>query len=274
MNPEHVRYFAKFIEDELGIIYDDSNHFQLVGRLQDMMKLYAFKSLDEMYQKALGGIFGGFRQMLLDVATNNETFFFRDTKVFQSLSGSVIPDLASQVKPHETLRIWSAACSAGQEPYSMAILLAELREEMNLPKVEILATDISKRVLDRAQTGIYSQLEVQRGLPIPLLIKYFTKTNDDRWELKPEIRSNVTFKEKNLKDSFNDMGTFHLVLCRNVLIYHKMEGKIDIIDRISKRLNPNGCLILGSAESLFGVSNAFNQLIKDGVVFHLPKVAA
>jgi chemotaxis protein methyltransferase CheR len=271
MKPEHIRFFAKYIEDELGIVYDELNHFQLTSRLQEIMKFYSFSSLEQMYLKAKEGISGGFKQMLLDVATNNETFFFRDPKVFQNLLNSAIPNLVAELRPNETLRIWSAACSTGQEPYSMAILLAELRARMSLPKVEIIATDISQRILERARKGCFSQLEVQRGLPTPLLIKYFTKNENDLWSLKPEIKLAVTFREKNLKKSFDDLGLFHLILCRNVLIYQNMKNKVDIVNRITKQLNPGGYLILGAAESLFGISNEFTQLVQEGVILHKTK---
>lgn len=273
MKQEHIDYFAKFIEAELGIIYNEENLFQLQTRLQETMKFATVDTLDALYEKAKNGMSGALKQMLLDIATNNETSFFRDPKVFQGLSNSIFPEIISRLAPGETLRIWSAACSFGQEPYSIAMLLNELGQRLAVPKFEITATDISSNALQRAESGKYSQLEVQRGLAIPLLIKYFTKDKGDYWTIKPEISSHIHFKKKNLKDSFADLGKFHLILCRNVLIYQKVEAKADIITRLAMQLLQKGYLVLGSAESLLGISTEFNQAVLDGMVVHQTKAA-
>ncbi|MEO5969873.1 MAG: protein-glutamate O-methyltransferase CheR [Bdellovibrionia bacterium] len=271
MNKEQFDFFSKYIEKEIGIVYSEENRFQLQARLNDIMKFYSLSTFDDLYHKAKDGISSTFKQLLLDIATNNETLFFRDQKVFQGLAKFVLPELISSLPPGETLKIWSAACSFGQEPYSIAIALMELKKKMFVPNFQIVATDISSIALERANSARYSQLEVQRGLPIHLLIQYFTKDPDDYWTLKPEVRSSVRLQIKNLKDSFTDLGNFHLIFCRNVLIYQKLDNKIDIIHRLEKQLTQKGRLLLGSAESMIGISDRFSQVIREGMIMYQSK---
>ncbi len=268
MLAEHLNFFSKFIEKELGIVYSEKNYYQLEARLEEIAKIFGLPDIAAVYNKAKEGITGSFKQLILDTATNNETSFFRDTRAFQAIEKIILPEIISKVPPEEPLRVWSAASSCGQEPYSITMMFKELQQKSSFPKFKITATDISERVLERAKKGCYSQLEIQRGLSAQYMIKYFQKDTQDQWTINPEIRDLVEFKQKNLKENFNFIYKFHLILCRNVLLYQSIESKIDIINRISKCLTPNGYLILGAGESLVGLSNPFEQILADGMVVY------
>lgn len=274
LNSQQLKFFADFIQKELGIVYSHENYFQLEKRILEISKQLQLPSEEALYDKAQSGISGHFRQLLLDVATNNETSFFRDPKIFRAIENHVIPDIVQKFPKLSVIRIWCAASSFGQEPYSLAMLLAEMKvKNPRLPRFEIVATDISQAALNRAKEGKYSQLEVQRGLPAALLAKYFTKSKDDMWTVKPEIRISVQFKTQNLLDPLNGLGQFEIVLCRNVLIYQTESKKKEIIGEVTKRISGQGALILGAAESLLGLSDKFDQVLKEGAVFFSRKAA-
>lgn len=262
-----LEFFAKYIEDELGIVYAETNHFQLQHRLEEIATLLGVKDLGELHALARQGIQGQFRELLLDLATNNETSFFRDPKVFRAIESIVL-------KAADRLRIWSAAASTGQEALSVAILIEEYNFKMK-PGVRysILGTDISERALQRAKAGVYSQLEVQRGLPAPHLIKYFRKEGADKWSSIPELKSRLEFRKINLTKPFSFPEPFELILCRNMLIYQNPERKKEILDRITAALAPGGYLVLGSGESLLGLSNDYVRCDADGAIIYRKKPA-
>ena len=193
MSPETL-FFAKYIERELGIVYSDFNYYQLENRLQEIVRILGLKDVTELHHTALKSISNDLKQLLLDVATNNETSFFRDPKVFRSLQKEILPGLFE--KTSEKVRIWSAASSFGQEPYTLALLATEHTKPSPhlLNNLEILATDISSRALERAQSGKYSQLEVQRGLAAALMIQYFTKDDQNFWTISPRFVHSFIFR--------------------------------------------------------------------------------
>ncbi len=268
-----LQFFAKEIEAELGIVYSESNYFQLQNRLEEIAKQVGANDIYALYESAKGGLTGPLKQLLLDIATNNETSFFRDPKIYKSIETLLFGQDTSPLQPYETLRIWSAACSTGQEPLSLAMMLTERSEKTKAAlSFNILATDISERVLNKAKTGVYTQLEVQRGLPAPMMLKYFTKDDQDRWTASMELRRHIEYGKLNLRDKFGFNGLFHTILCRNVLIYQSVEGKRDILTRITEALCPGGYLILGAGESLIGLSNDFEHKTVDGVIIYRKKI--
>ena len=273
LSAQQLKFFADFIEAELGIVYSASNAYQLEKRLDDICKALEVPDKEALWKKASDeGIQGHFRQLLLDTATNNETSFFRDPKVFHMIAEHIIPEWRKKNPDAKLFRIWSAASSFGQEPYSLVMMLEKLREtNHDMPRVEVLASDISEEALKKAKLGIYSQLEVQRGLEAMLLVKYFSKKDDDYWHIKPAIRGQVQFKKVNLLDITSIPSGFDLVLCRNVLIYQNEERKKTIISNITKKITDQGAFILGSAESLIGLSDQFQQEIYKGAVFYRKK---
>lgn len=270
---EILKYFSAYIEKEVGIIYSDHNAFQLRNRLEEIAKMMGEPSINTLYATAQKGIAGAFKQMLLDVATNNETSFFRDPKVFRAIEQTVLPGLLELATgSNREIKIWSAASSTGQEAVSLAILLEEQKSKIKDPfSFKIVGSDISERVLSKARDGVYTQLEVQRGLPAALMIKYFGKDERDRWAVRPVIKQKMEFRRQNLKESFTQIGKFGLILCRNILIYQNVDSKKEILDRVSEQLEPGGFLILGSGESLIGLSQEYHQVAVDGAVIYRKK---
>ncbi len=191
-----------------------------------------------------------------DAMTTNETLFFRDNKPFVALEKEILPAAAQRARAlGRPLRIWCAASSTGQEPYSIAMIVAQTEHLLGGTKVEITATDYSAAALARAKAGVYNQFEVQRGLPIQLMMKYFTQVPEG-YAIKPEIRQRVTYQEINLLDPFPSYWQFDIIFCRNVLIYFDVPTKKDVIDRMARLLTPGGSMFLGGTESTLGITDS------------------
>lgn len=199
------------------------------------------------------------RQRVAEAVAVPESYFFRNKDCYAYIGDTMLPQLMEQRAEERRLRIWSAACSTGQEPYSLAMLLAEKGHMLEGWTIEIVATDFSQDVLGRARAGHYSQFEVQRGLPITLLLKYFEKTGPN-WQVKPQIRDRVEFREQNLLHSYAPLGRFDIILCRNVLIYFGAEQRIAVLSRLARALAPDGYLVLGAAETTLGYSTNFRRV--------------
>lgn len=267
-----LKFFADFIEAELGIVYIEANYYQLEYRLKDISTQLGFADLPELHRSARSGIVGQLRSLLLDIATNNETSFFRDNSIFKALSECVVPELI-KAGNKRNLQLWSAASSAGQEIYSIAMEIDQARQSNSaIPPLQILASDVSGTILKRAEAGSYTQLEVQRGLPAKLMLHYFDKNDQDQWVVKSSLRNGITFQKLNLLHEWGHIGPFDIVFCRNVLIYQGVENKTKIIKKICNNLNPGGYLILGAAESLFGLSQDFDQQVHGTAVFYRKKL--
>lgn len=268
---EILRFFAKYIEKEIGIVYSTHNNFQLVNRLEEISKFMSVNNLEELYQLAQKGINGSFKQLLLDIATNNETSFFRDPKVFRAIE-CLIQQRRNE-SPNQPVRIWSAASSTGQEALSVSMIISELNLGKNPPlQYSILASDVCERALQRARQCVYSQLEVQRGLPIQMLVKYFRKDPQDRWLAVPELKSHIQYRKINLNDFAMPTEKFDFILCRNVLIYQSVENKVRVIESISSHLNEGGYLFLGAGESMLGVSSLYEQVSLEGAILYKKKL--
>jgi chemotaxis protein methyltransferase CheR len=193
----------------------------------------------------------------MEALTTNETLFFRDMAPFEALRMRVLPELMGQRPPTQTLRIWSAASSSGQEAYSVAMLVHEMKLESR--PVEILGTDISENILERARQAKYVQFEVNRGLPAIYLVKYFERVGLD-WRLKDGIRKMVTFRRFDLRQPVTPLGRFDIILCRNVLIYFDVETKVNILNQLWTALQPGGFLLLGGAETVLSVQDRFERI--------------
>ena len=194
--------------------------------------------------------------VVVEAMTTNETFFFRDKIPFDHLRETMLPAMLQARASRRALRIWCSASSTGQEPYSIAMCLKELGPALAGWRVEILATDLSQGVLEKSKAGIFSQFEVQRGLPIQMLVKHFTQVGE-LWQLNADIRAMVQHRQLNLLQDFANLGTFDLIFCRNVLIYFDQETKAATFERLARVLEPDGFLVLGAAESVVGISDAF-----------------
>ncbi len=272
-NQKELLFFAQLIEKELGIVYQEHNYFQLLNRLEQITTMMKVKDLPSLYELAQKNFDGEFKRKLLDISTNNETSFFRDAKVFHALEKLILEAVEKKTINDNKLRLWSAASSTGQEALSIAILVEELNQKKKIDlKLEILASDICSVALTKAKEARYSDLEVQRGLSDDLLKKYFEKKEDGKWYASSRLTQNITYKELNLKHSFPITDPFNFIFCRNVLIYQSIEGKTDILRRLSNCLVPCGYLVLGSGESLLGLSKDYEQIMVDGAVIYQKKI--
>lgn len=260
--PEVVAFFASLIERETGIQYGPVNQHLLENRLRELARTLGFADVAALWAEVRSrGLRGVERDTILDLATNNETSFFRDPEVFEFFKNVFVPQCTTSSR---AIKIWSAACSTGQEPYSLAIALDELARTGVARSYDLFATDISERVLSQARQGLYSQLEIQRGLAAALLVRYFEQTAVDgssapKFRVKPELKRDIAFHRLNLLDPWSNQGPFDIVFCRNVLIYQDVEGKKKIIKRMAGTLAPGGYLVLGGAESLLGLSSDFDM---------------
>ena len=256
MSPQDFDFISTLIKSRSGLVLTPDKSYLLESRLMPVARKHGLKGLDELI-----GVMRTRKEEALiievtEAMTTNESFFFRDIKPFDLLRDEVLPPLLEKRAAQKHLRVWCAAASSGQEPYSIAIVLKELGAKMAGWKVDMVGTDISHDILNKAKGGQYSQFEVQRGMPITLLLKYFDK-KDETWQIKDEIRNMVQYKYWNLLDDLKGLGGFDIVFCRNVLLYFEPETKAQVLDRIRSVMAEDGFLTLGAAETVVGITNAF-----------------
>jgi chemotaxis protein methyltransferase CheR len=255
ISPENYKYLQQEIYRESGIVLDGDKHYLLESRLLPVARAAKLPNLDELCVRLRAKASPGLAQEVIEALTTNETLFFRDMAPFDALRQRVIPELLE--KRPAKLAIWSAAASSGQEAFSIAMLIKEMK---TVPcPVDILGTDLSEQILDRAREAKYVQFEVNRGLPAAYLVKYFQRQELD-WQLKDEIRAMARFKRFDLRQPMAGLGKFDIVFCRNVLIYFDVETKIKILTQISSVLNPGGYLFLGGAETTQNLHNKFERV--------------
>ncbi|MCR9073668.1 MAG: protein-glutamate O-methyltransferase CheR [Alphaproteobacteria bacterium] len=256
MNQADFEHFIGFLKTKAGIVITAEKAYLVENRLAPVARKHGIASANDVLSKLRHAPPPALINDVLDAMTTNETLFFRDQRPFDQFRDKVIPELLERNAASKRIRIWCAACSSGQEPYSLAMLFNELGTKVAGWRLEIVATDISKTILDRARKAEYSQFEVQRGLPITMLVKYFEQKGE-AWALKQDIKSKVQFREFNLLESPRALGQFDVVFCRNVLIYFDHPTKADILSRIAGVMPSNGYLFLGGAETVLGVSDKF-----------------
>jgi chemotaxis protein methyltransferase CheR len=256
MNSADFHFLAAFLKERSGLIIGPDKTYLLEARLGPLLKTEGLSDMSELVERLHQPGRSAVKEKVVDAMTTNETSFFRDSHPFDNLRKSVIPGLIARRAATRTLRIWSAACSTGQEPYSLVMMLKEHFPVLSGWKVEIIATDLSTSVLVRAREGVYSTFEVQRGLPIQMLIRHFDQI-DQQWRIKPDLRQAVQFRPANLLEDLSALGIFDVVMCRNVLIYFDQPTKTRILHAIARRIAPDGALILGGAESVFGICESF-----------------
>jgi chemotaxis protein methyltransferase CheR len=242
-----------------GYVITTDKSYLLESRLAPVIKKHGIETMDMLTQKLRGAAPSVLIEDIVDAMTTNETMFFRDQKPFDKFRDFIVPNMLKAKGPNCTVRIWSAACSSGQEPYCLAMLMKENAMKWAGIKFEIIATDLSREILDQARAGKYSQFEVQRGMPIMMLVKYFTQTGET-WTIKDEIKNMVQFKQFNLLDSMDQFGTFDVIFCRNVLIYFDQVTKGKILEKMSRRVYKHGYLFMGGAETVLGITTSFKPL--------------
>lgn len=257
-NPEIYKFFSDYVYKHTGILYKETDYYRLDSRFNTLIKQFELKGVEELFNLYIQKITPEMHQTLIDLCTNNETYFMRDLKPFKAFSKEGVEYLKEKFPTAMSYNIWSAACSTGQEPFSLYMSLESFGNISNLDKFKVDASDISQEALKKARSGIYSGLEVQRGLPANLLIKYFTQEGDD-WKIDASIKNRVMFKTLNLLTDDFPAGQYHIIFCRNVLIYQDMENKKKILRKVSDSLKPGGLLFMGAGESLIGVDIPLTQ---------------
>ncbi len=256
MIPEEFSVLRGVLKQRSGLTLTEDKGYLLESRLTPILRKRGFNIFADLVAAVKKANDESLLVEVTEVMTTNESFFFRDTKPFDQFRDILLPTLMQNRVGSKIVRIWSAACSNGQEPYSLAMILREQAMKLEGWRIEIIATDLATGVLAKARSGIYSQFEVQRGLPIQYLVKYFKETGQG-WEIDSSIRAMVQFKEFNLLDNMSSLGNFDLVFCRNVLIYFDQPTKADVLDRIGHQMSVDGFLCLGGAETVLGVSDRF-----------------
>ena len=258
MSPLDYEFLCKLLKGQSGLALAGDKQYLVESRLLPLARKVGIASLAELVAK----IKDGGDRLAVEVVhamTTNESFFFRDKIPFDHFRDTIMPALLEARAAERRIRIWCAAASTGQEPYSLAICLKELKEQLAGWRVEILGTDLSTAVLEKAKAGVFTQFEVQRGLPIQMLMKHFAQVGE-MWQIAAEIRAMVQFRPLNLLSDFAYLGPFDLVFCRNVLIYFDQDTKVDVLARIARVTAPHGYLVLGAAETVVGLTDLFKPV--------------
>ena len=252
-------YISEMVRTRAAIVLEPGKEYLVEARLAPLVRELGLESIGALVTKLRQGSGGTLADRVTEAMTTNETSFFRDVAPFQALRTSVLPSVIEARKVQRSLRIWCAASSSGQEPYSIAMIIADAFPQVRDWDLQIIATDLSPAMVERGRAGVYKALEVNRGLPAPMLVKYFTKVGVD-YALKPEIRSMVNFSELNLIGSWPAFPTFDIVFLRNVLIYFDVDTKRMIFGRVKRLLAPDGFLFLGAAETTMNIDDGFERL--------------
>jgi|TARA_R110000796_G_scaffold118038_4_gene231337 chemotaxis protein methyltransferase CheR len=262
--------FREFLEKACGIVLGDNKQYLVSSRLNRLLEQEKIGSLGELVKRIQSQPRSNLRELVIDAMTTNETLWFRDVYPFEVLKKKLIPEFIKS-NPNQRLRIWSAACSSGQEPYSLSMSIDEF-ERSNAGQLrsgaQIVATDLSGGILNAAKSAEYDSLSVARGLSQERLARHFDQLAPGRWALKPALRNRVEFRAINLLDSYSMLGKFDIVFCRNVLIYFSADVKKDILRRIHATLKPGGYLMLGASEALNGLPELYQMVqCNPGIVY-------
>jgi chemotaxis protein methyltransferase CheR len=260
VTPADYDYLRKLLKERSGLVLSADKQYLVESRLLPLARKVGSPHLADLVMKLKAP---GAEPLIVDVVeamTTNESFFFRDKIPFEHFKDYMLPSLLKARAARRTIRIWCAAASTGQEPYSLAMILKEMATQVAGWRFEIIATDLSNEVLEKARAGLYSQFEVQRGLPIQFLMKYFTQAGET-WQIAPEIRAMVQYRPLNLLADFTHLGTFDIVFCRNVLIYFDQETKVGVLERLARITEHDGYLVLGAAETVVGLTEVFKPML-------------
>jgi chemotaxis protein methyltransferase CheR len=272
VTPLDYDFLRKCLKRRSGLVLSADKQYLVESRLLPVARKAGLGSLGGLVTALKCGNAEAVMTTVVEAMMTNETFFFRDKLPFENFRSTVLPALTAARRSSRTIRIWCAAASTGQEPYSLAMLLKEMQRDIAGWRIDVIATDLSNEVLEKARQGIYSQFEVQRGLPIQMLIKYFTQIGD-MWQIAPDIRSMVKYQQLNLLSDFSRLGTFDLIFCRNVLIYFDRETKINLLNRLARVIAGDGYLVLGAAETVVGLADSF-KVVTDVRGLYVPNPRA
>jgi len=259
MTVTDFEFICQILRERSGLVLTNDKAYLLESRLLPVARKWKLATFDDLVRTIRTRMDESVIRDVVEAMTTNESFFFRDTKPFDQFKQLVLPAMLKNRASSRTIRIWSAACSSGQEPYSLAMILSEMAAQLNGWKIEIVGTDLSTEILTRAREGMYSQFEVQRGLPITMLVKYFAQIGD-RWQINAKIRGMVQYREFNLLQDPMPLGRFDVVFCRNVLIYFDQPTKTRVLNSVVKMMSEDGFLFLGGAETVLGITDRFQMV--------------
>jgi len=259
VTPQDFDYLRKLLRERSGLVLAAEKQYLAESRLVPVARRHGMANLTELIERLRNKSPAALIAEVVEAMTTNETFFFRDKLPFDHFRETMMPALIAARAREKRIRIWCTAASSGQEPYSLAMLLKAMSAPLAGYRIDIVATDLSSEVLEKAKAGVYTQFEVQRGLPVQLLVKFFEQ-NGESWQLAPELRSMVQFRPLNLLNDFSALGSFDVVFCRNVLIYFDQDSKVAVLNRIARQIPNDGYLVLGAAETVIGLTDAFKPL--------------
>lgn len=260
LSPDGYHKFRQFLEKQCGIVLGENKQYLVRSRLASLLYKFNYNSTDELINAVVTGYDRNLLQSVIDAMTTNETLWFRDNYPFDLLVRNLLPELA---RKNRKIRIWSAACSSGQEPYSIAMSVLEfqrMRPGALRYGVEIIATDLSSEMLDKCRLGVYDELSLARGLSPQRRQSFFEMHPSGQMQIKNEVRNMVTFRSLNLLGSYASLGRFDVVFCRNVLIYFSSDVKLKILQQIAAQLQPEGVLFLGASESISAASDIYSMV--------------
>jgi chemotaxis protein methyltransferase CheR len=261
-------FLADLLRSRSGLVVGEDKIYLLETRLAPILKREKLRDLNELVDRLRGRGTDAVMRDVVEAMTTNESFFFRDDKPFQHFRSQALGRLIAARPAGTPLRIWSAAASSGQEAYSLAMILLESRAILGDRRVEILGTDLAREQLARAREGVYTQFEVQRGLPVQMLMRYFRR-EDPGWRISDALRAMVQWKEWNLLGDLRALGRFDIVFCRNVLIYFDQATKTQALEAIAGQMSADGMLYLGGAETVLGLTTRFAPLPAERGVYGL-----
>ena len=259
MTPQDFDYLRKLLRERSGLVLAAEKQYLAESRLVPVARRHGMTNLTELIERLRTKSPAALIAEVVEAMTTNETFFFRDKLPFDHFRETMMPALIAARARDKRIRIWCMAASSGQEPYSLAMMLKGMGASLAGYRIDIVATDLSSEMLDKAKAGIYTQFEVQRGLPVQLLVKFFEQTGES-WQVAAELRGMVQFRPLNLLNDFSALGAFDVVFCRNVLIYFDQDSKVGVLNRIARQMPDDGYLVLGAAETVIGLTDAFKPL--------------
>lgn len=265
---ENYRFLQKHVYSEVGIVLEEDKQYLFESRLTPIVRQLGLDSINDLCALLQATYAPKIDRQVVEAMTTNETYFFRDPAQYDAIRSVLLPRLKEERRDCRRLRFWSAAASTGQEAYSLAMLL--LDAGLSDWNIEILGTDFSSQVVERARTGRYQQIEVNRGLPASLLVRHFRRAGMD-WQLNEQVRRMVDFKTIDLRKSIHTLGAFDLVFCRNVMIYFDAETKMNILKQLHGALPPGGWLLLGGAETALGVDEWFERRVVGSAIAYVAR---
>ena len=272
MTPLDYDFLRTCLKARSGLVLSADKQYLVESRLLPVARKAGLANLAELVAALKLAQVPELMTAVVEAMTTNESFFFRDKTPFEHFRSTIMPALLAARRSSRSIRIWCAAAATGQEPYSLAMCLKGIEAEIAGWRVELLATDLSGEVLEKARSGLYTQFEVQRGLPIQLLIRHFAQFGE-LWQIAPELRAMVRYRQLNLLADFTQLGSFDLIFCRNVLIYFDQQTKSDVLNRLARVIAGDGYLVLGAAETVVGLTDRF-RMVPDKRGLYIPSANA